>query len=87
MNWEALPRIKAFVVLISLRKKAGLLALLLEQSAEKMPTPAPRSKDKERRFALPVKITLDHQEIDEYEKEEMKKSRLLVKNKLSKWHY
>ena len=68
-------------------KKADLLALLLEQPAEEMPTPAPRCKDKERRLALPVKITPDTQEMDDYEKEEMKKSRLLVKNKLNKWHY
>ena len=29
-------------------KKADLLALLLEQSSEEVPTPAPRSKEKKR---------------------------------------
>ena len=38
-------------------KKGDLVALLLEKSAEEMPTPAPKSKGKERRPALPVKIT------------------------------
>ena len=34
-------------------KKADLLALLLEQLSEEMPTPAPRSKGKEKRRAFP----------------------------------
>ena len=67
-------------------KKADLVALLLEQSAEEMPTPAPRSKEKERRPLLPVKIIPCPQEMDEFEKEEMKKSRPVVKSKLNKLH-
>ena len=67
-------------------KKADLLALLLEESAEKMPTPAPRNKGKERRPVLPVKIIPSPQEMDEFENEEMKKSRPVVKSKLSKLH-
>ena len=67
-------------------KKADLVALLLEQSAEEMPTPAPRSKEKEGRPVLPVKIIPSPQEMDEFEKEEMKKSRPMVKSKLSKLH-
>ena len=59
-------------------KKADLLALLLEQSSEEMPTPAPRSKGKKRRPVLPVKIILSPQEMDEFEKEEMEKSRPVV---------
>ena len=67
-------------------KKVELLTLLLEQSAEEMPAPAPRSKGKERRPVLPVKIIPSPQEMDEFEKEEMKKSRPMVKNKLSEWY-
>ena len=67
-------------------KKAELLTLLLEQSAEEMPAPAPRSKGKERRPVLPVKIIPSPQEMDEFENEEMKKSRPVVKSKLSKLH-
>ena len=67
-------------------KKADLVALLLEQSAEEMPTPAPRSKEKEGRPVLPVKIIPSPQEMDEFENEEMKKSRPVVKSKLSKLH-
>ena len=37
-------------------KKADLVALLLEQSAEEMPTSRPRASEKERRRANPVKI-------------------------------
>ena len=37
-------------------KKADLVALLLEQSAEELPTLPPRTRGKERRSALPVKI-------------------------------
>ena len=36
-------------------KKADLVALLLEKSAEEMPTPVPRSKGKERRSIAPVR--------------------------------
>ena len=57
-------------------KKADLVALLLDQSAQK----------KKRRRALPVKIISSPPEMDELEKEEMKKSRPLVKNKLKKWY-
>ena len=52
-------------------EKAVLLALLLEKASEEMPTPAPRSKGKERRPVLPVKIIPSPQEMDEFEKEEM----------------
>ena len=64
-------------------KKDDLVALLLEQSAEEMPTPPPRARGKERRPILPLKIIPSPQEMDEFEKEEMKKSRSVVKNKLS----
>ena len=37
-------------------KKADLLALLLEQSSEEMPTSPPRVSGKERRRTSPVKI-------------------------------
>ena len=57
-------------------KKADLVVLLLDQSAQK----------KKRRRALPVKIISSPPEMDELEKEEMKKSRPLVKNKLKKWY-
>ena len=67
-------------------KKADLLALLLEQSSEEMPTPPPRASGKEERHPLPVKIISSPQEMDEFEKEEMKKSRPMVKSKLSKLH-
>ena len=67
-------------------KKGELLTLLLEQSAEEMPAPAPRSKGKERRPVLPVKIIPSPQEMDEFEKEEMKKSRPMVKNKITEWY-
>ena len=60
-------------------KKAGLLALLLEQSSEEMSTPPPRASGKERRRPLPVKIISSPQEMDEFEKEEIKKSRPVVK--------
>ena len=52
-------------------EKAVLLALLLEKASEEMPTPAPRSKGKERRPVLPVKIIPSPQVMDEFEKEEM----------------
>ena len=51
-----------------------------------MPTPAPRSKRKESRPVRPVKIIPSLQEMNEFEKEEMKKSRPVVKSKLSKLH-
>ena len=63
-------------------KKDDLVALLLEQSVKEMPTPPPRAREKKRRLVLPVKIFPSPQEIDEFEKEEMKKSRPLVKNRL-----
>ena len=67
-------------------KKADLLALLLEQSSEEMPTPPPRASGKEQRHPLPVKIISSPQEMDEFEKEEMKKSRPVVKNRLNEWY-
>ena len=63
-----------------------MLALLLEQSAEERPTPVPRSKQKERRPVPPIKIIPSPQEMDEFEKEEIKKSRAMVKNKPNKWY-
>ena len=48
--------------------------------------PAPRSKGTGRRPVLPVKIIPSPQEIDEFEKKEMKKSRPLVKSRLGKLH-
>ena len=67
-------------------KKDDLLALLLEQSSEEMPTPPPRASGKEERHPLPVKIISSPQEMDEFEKEEMKKSRPVVRNRLNEWH-
>ena len=67
-------------------KKADLVALLLEQSSEEMPTPPPRARGKEERHPLPVKIISSPQEMDEFEKEEMKKSRPVVKNRLNEWY-
>ena len=67
-------------------KKADLIALLLEQSTEEMSTPPPRGKGKERRPVPPVKIIPNPQGMDEFEKEEMKNSRLVVKNKLNEWY-
>ena len=67
-------------------KKADLLALLLEQSSEEMPTPPPRVSGKERRRTPPVKIISSPHEMDEFEKEEMKKSRPVVKNRLNEWY-
>ena len=61
-------------------KKADLVALLLKQSAEEMPTRPPRGKGKKRRLVLPTKKIPSPQEMDEFEKEEMKKSSLIVKN-------
>ena len=67
-------------------KKDDLVASLLEKSVEEMSTPAPRGKGKETRPVLPVKIIPSPQEMDEFENEEMKKSRPVVKSKLSKLH-
>ena len=60
-------------------KKADLVALLLEQSSEEMPTSPARASGKEIRRARPVKIISSPQEMNEFEKEEMKKSRPVVK--------
>ena len=54
-------------------KKADLIVLLLEQSTEEMPTPTLRSKGKKRRPVITVKIIPSPQEMDEFQKEEMKK--------------
>ena len=51
-----------------------------------MLTPPSRSKGKERRCALPLKINASPQEVDEFEKEEMKKSRPVVESRLSRLH-
>ena len=59
-------------------KKDDLVALLLEESAEEIPTPPPRTKGS-RGPALPVKIIPGFQEMDEFEKEEIEKSRPVVK--------
>ena len=64
------------MAITSLRK---LIALLSEQSAEEVLTTAPRASEKERRPVLPVKIISSPQEMDEFEKEEMKRNRLVVK--------
>ena len=45
-------------------KKAGLVALLLEQSAEEMPTSPPTASGEERSPVLPVKIISSPQEMD-----------------------
>ena len=66
--------------------KADLVGLLLEQSSAEMPTPPPRSEGKEGRRAFPVKIIPRPQEMDEFEKEDMKKSRPVVERRLSKLH-
>ena len=66
-------------------KKADLVALL-EQSSEETPTPPPRNKSKEGRPAFPVKIIPSPQEMDEFEKEEMKKSRPVEESGLSRLH-
>ena len=51
-------------------KKADLVALLLEQSTEEIPTSPPRGREK---------IIPSPQEMDEFEKEEVKKSRPVEK--------
>ena len=48
-----------------------------------MPTPPPRTRGKERRLVLPVKIIPSPQGMDEFGKEDMKKSRPVIKNRLS----
>ena len=91
MNTKSLRELRSIAKDKGLRgfyklKKDDLLALLLEQSSEEMSTPAPRGKGKERRPVLPIKIILSPQEMDEFEKEEMKKSRPVVKSRLGKLH-
>ena len=66
--------------------KADLVALLLEQPSEEMPTPPPRASTKERRRALLVNIVSSSEEMDEFEKKEIKKSRPVVKNRLNEWY-
>ena len=66
-------------------KKEDLIALLLEESAEEMPTPTRRTKGKKRRPLLPVKIILGPQEMDEFEKEDIEKSKPVLKNRLNEW--
>ena len=67
-------------------KKDELVALLLGQSAEEMPKPPPRARGKKIRSVLPVKVIPSPQEMDEFEKEEMKKSRPVVKKRLNEWY-
>ena len=43
--------------------KADVVALLLEQSADEMPAPLPRSKGKKKRHVVPIKIIRSPQEI------------------------
>ena len=91
MNTKTVRELRSIALHKGLRgyyklKKADLLALLSEQSSEEMPTPVPRSKGKKGRPVLPIKIIPSPQEMDEFEKEEMKKSRPVVKSRLSKLH-
>ena len=58
-------------------RKANLIALLLEQLTKEMPTPPARGRGK---------IIPSPQEMDEFEEEEMKKGRSVVKNKLNDWY-
>ena len=58
-------------------RKANLIALLLEQLTKEMPTPPVRGRGK---------IIPSPQEMDEFEEEEMKKGRSVVKNKLNDWY-
>ena len=67
-------------------KKDDLIALLLEESAEEIPTPPPRTKGRQRKPVLPVKIIPGCQEMDEFEKEEIEKSRPMEKNRLNEWY-
>ena len=64
-------------------KKADLIALLLEQSAEEMSTPPPKSKRKERKPVLSVKIIPSPQEI----KNATDKAFSRVKNSVLGLHY
>ena len=91
MNTKTVPELRSIAKDKGLRgyyklKKDNLVALLLEQSVEEMPTPQPRATMNKKKPALPVKIISSPQEMDEFEKEEMKKSRLVVKNRLNKWY-
>ena len=84
MNTKTVRELRSIVKDKNLRgfyklKKDDLLALLLEQSSEEMPTPPSMASGKEGRRALPVKIILSPQEMDEFEMDEMKKSRMVVK--------
>ena len=63
-------------------KKADLVAFLLEQSSEEMPTPAPRGWEKNRRSVAPVKIIPDPQEI----KSAASKAFSKVKNSMLELH-
>ena len=64
-------------------EKADLLSSSLEQSSEETSSPAPRSKGRGRRPVLPVKIIPSPQKMVEFEKQDMKNSRPVVKNNLS----
>ena len=59
-----------------------MVALLLEQPAEEMPTPPPRSKGKKRRSVVPVKIIPSPQEI----KNAASKAFSTVKNSILELH-
>ena len=65
-----------------LLKKDDLVALLLERSAEEMPTPAPRSKRKKRRLVVPVRVISSPQEI----KNAASKAFSRVKNRMLELH-
>ena len=89
MNTKTVPELRSIAKDKGLRgyhklKKDDLVALLLEQSAEEMPTPPPRARRRGRRPVPFIKIIQSPQELDEFEKEEMKKSRPVIKNSLSK---
>ena len=55
-------------------KKADLVALLLEQSNEEIPTPPPRASREQRRPVLPINIASSPQEMHELEEKERKKA-------------
>ena len=65
-------------------KKADLIALLSKESTKEMPPP--RTKGKKGRSVLPVKIIPSPQEMDEFENEEIKNCRPVVKKKLNEWY-
>ena len=67
-------------------KKDYLVPLLLEQSTEEMPSPPPTVSAKERRPVFPVNTVSSPQEMDEFEKEDIKKGWPVVKNRLNKWY-